>query len=226
MEIGRRKRNKAGGTVPTPPPPGYAEFAVVRQLIQDEDAESKHPILNDVSCIDDYTLKGTKAVPPTRLWGVDLTQCKTLVLPVANLQLIEGKIDYGIDCFVAIRTTVFSELEGIDSMLRVNERESLKRREDSIDAFTLAAKENGYIFFWKLVMRGRQAKQRCALYNVAAVTYCPTRIFAFICNALSWGKWLVYVLQNRICLCSTTNTESEPAIPLVGLSAVRKYVTF
>jgi hypothetical protein len=34
-------------------------------------------------------------------------------------------------------------------MLRVNERESLKRREDLIDAFTLAAKENGYFFFWK-----------------------------------------------------------------------------
>jgi hypothetical protein len=87
---------------------------------------SMHPILNDVSCIDECTLKGTKAVPPTRLLGVDLTQCKTLVLPVANLQLIEGKIDYVIDCFIAIRTTVFSELKGIDSMLRVNERESLK----------------------------------------------------------------------------------------------------
>ncbi len=71
-----------------------------------------------------------------------------LVLPVANLQLIEGKIDYVIDCFVAIRTSVLSELKGTDSMLRVNERESLKRREDLVDAFTLAAKEDGWIHFF------------------------------------------------------------------------------
>jgi hypothetical protein len=56
---------------------------------------------------------------------VDLNE---LILPFTNLPLIGDKMGYAYEVvgYVALRTTVFSELTKIESMLRNNDRDSLE----------------------------------------------------------------------------------------------------
>jgi hypothetical protein len=65
---------------------------------------------------------------------VDLTECNELILPFSNLPLIEDKMSCAYEAvgYVALRTTVFSELIKIDSMLRNNDRDSLAGNKRSL----------------------------------------------------------------------------------------------
>ncbi len=145
---------------------GYVVFVVVRLRAPPMEGQ-QGLVLYDVKCSDTLTFGGTKALPPhsTRKWNLDLSNCKTLVLQRSNLFLLEGK-EYEIVVEVSVRVTVLDELEGIDSMLRENNRESIDRREVLIKAFTAAYTQDGSIFFWK--------KQKDTLWYAGSTSHVPS----------------------------------------------------